>query len=164
MELQKEKGIEMYGTWGETRCMPRDSTPEEKQFAKQIEEEIKARFYRKVKLHFQMETLEEAQDSYKLVILDTDCQGFKDEKLQFSTKSKPPLSGDISKFWAEEFADSVLKGLLSSLPKPGNTIVVMMTPLVFSVAHDDPSGTYRNHISFQYHISRIGIKKIGSDS
>ena len=145
----------------ETRPMPRIPTPEEEQCAGEIEEAIKARFHRTVKSQFKVQTLEEVQDTYKLALQATDSQGFRDGSRHFSTESNAvTMSGDIRKIWAEEFADHLVKELVNVLPKfSGNTIVLLMTPLVFVADYSDSAGKFRNHLSFRFHISEIGIRE-----
>lgn len=128
-------------------------------FAKQIEEEIKARFHRPIKSQFQMETLEDAQDSYKLVLADSP-DGFKNADHNFWTDCQvTTMRLDVLQFWAEAFANRVLEKLLSNLRKSKNTIVLMMTPLTFSERHDNNSGKFANHISYRYDISEIGMEE-----
>ena len=119
--------IAMYGTWAETRCMPRDSTPEEKQFAKQIEDAIRSKFYLAVKSQFNFE-------AYKLELPVTDAENFIPRNHCFWTKSEVTnMTRDMAKYWAEKFADYILTGLRSTLRQSQNRIVLMIAPLVVLV-------------------------------
>jgi hypothetical protein len=74
----QSKRFETDGILTETRRMSENPTPDEKEFAKQIDDEIKARFHFELKSRLKEETLEEVQDAYKLVMPATDSKGFKD--------------------------------------------------------------------------------------
>jgi hypothetical protein len=145
--------------------MPRTPTPEEEQFAKQIEDKIKARFHRKLKSHLKAETLEEVEDSYKIVTRATDSEYFTTESFHLATDLKViTLPDDTVKLWAESFANRIFEKLVGVLPKSENTIVLMITPLVFSVDYDLNAGNFRNHFSFRYLIDKLGTKEIPSNN
>ena len=140
--------------------MHRDPNDAEIQFANQIEEELKSRFHRKIRAQFKLETLEDAQDNYKLALEASDSSGFTEGDTSFFRLHQTQhRSGDVQKIWAEGFADYLIMGLLGKFPKVKNIIVLMMTPLAFVADYDQQGGKFRNHIFFRYHISETGINE-----
>jgi hypothetical protein len=142
---------------------PRSLEPEEEQFARSIEKEVEAKFYLRLRRDRKAETLEEVQDSCKLVIGATTLQGFSSAKFHFHTQSDiTATSTDVLKMWARSVADVVVEKLVDILPKPENRFVLLMTPILFwADATDVSAETFCGHIWFDYFVDEIDLHEIG---